>query len=81
MTSLKKLGRIHTVAEAKAALEIARRTFERYSFDLIYARPGQTPQQWREELREALDLAERSHFPVSADDRARHAVCRAACGR
>jgi oxygen-independent coproporphyrinogen-3 oxidase len=54
---LKKLGRVHTVAEAKAALEIARRTFERCSFDLIYARPGQTPQQWREELREALALA------------------------
>lgn len=54
---LKKLGRIHTVAEAKAALAIARRTFARYSFDLIYARPGQTPQQWREELGEALDLA------------------------
>ncbi len=42
---LKKLGRIHTVAEAKAALEIARSTFARYSFALIYARPGQTPQQ------------------------------------
>jgi len=54
---LKKLGRIHTVAEAKAALAIARSTFERYSFDLIYARPGQTPQQWRAELAEALTLA------------------------
>jgi oxygen-independent coproporphyrinogen-3 oxidase len=53
---LKKLGRVHTVAEAKAALAIARATFERYSFDLIYARPGQTAQQWREELAEALDL-------------------------
>src|SRR5690606_24314043 len=39
---LKRLGRIHTVAEAKAALEVARSTFERFSFDLIYARPGQT---------------------------------------
>lgn len=55
---LKKLGRVHTVAEAKAALAIARATFERYSFDLIYARPGQTPQQWREELAEALDLVD-----------------------
>lgn len=54
---LKKLGRIHTVAEARAALDIARATFERYSFDLIYARPGQTPSQWRNELAEALDLA------------------------
>lgn len=54
---LKKLGRIHTVAESKTALEIARRTFERFSFDLIYARPGQTPADWRAELTEALELA------------------------
>ena len=54
---LKKLGRIHTVAESKAALEIARSTFERFSFDLIYARPGQQPSAWRAELAEALDLA------------------------
>lgn len=56
---LKRLGRIHTVAEAKAALDIARRTFDRFSFDLIYARPGQTVEAWRTELREALDLAGR----------------------
>ncbi len=55
---LKKLGRIHTVAESKAALKIARRSFERFSFDLIYARPGQKPDDWRAELTEALDLAE-----------------------
>lgn len=54
---LKKLGRIHSVAEAKAALAVARATFERFSFDLIYARPGQTPDAWRSELHEALDLA------------------------
>jgi putative oxygen-independent coproporphyrinogen III oxidase len=54
---LKKLGRIHTVAESKAALGIARETFDRFSFDLIYARPGQTPEAWRTELAEALDLA------------------------
>ena len=54
---LKKLGRIHTVAESKAALKIARDTFERFSFDLIYARPGQQPNAWRAELTEALDLA------------------------
>jgi oxygen-independent coproporphyrinogen-3 oxidase len=41
---LKRLGRIHSVAEAKAAVEIARATFERFSFDLIYARPNETPQ-------------------------------------
>jgi len=54
---LRKLGRIHSVAEAKAALEIARATFERFSFDLIYARPGQTAEAWRTELAEALALA------------------------
>ncbi len=54
---LRKLGRIHTVAEAKAAFDIARRTFDRFSYDLIYARPGQTPHEWRAELNEALTLA------------------------
>jgi putative oxygen-independent coproporphyrinogen III oxidase len=54
---LKSLGRIHSVAEAKAAIEIARSTFERYSFDLIYARPGQTLAAWKDELRDALAIA------------------------
>lgn len=54
---LKRLGRIHSVAEAKAAVEIARATFERFSFDLIYARPNETPQSWRSELAEALTIA------------------------
>lgn len=54
---LKRLGRIHSVEEAKAAIGIATRTFERFSFDLIYARPGQTVDAWREELSEALKLA------------------------
>ncbi len=54
---LKSLGRIHSVAEAKAAIEIARSTFERFSFDLIYARPRQTLAAWKEELRDALAIA------------------------
>jgi putative oxygen-independent coproporphyrinogen III oxidase len=54
---LKRLGRIHSVAEAKAAVEIARKTFERFSFDLIYARPDQTIAEWRNELMEALAMA------------------------
>jgi oxygen-independent coproporphyrinogen-3 oxidase len=54
---LKSLGRTHSVAEAKAAIEIARSTFDRFSFDLIYARPGQTVTAWREELHEALQIA------------------------
>lgn len=56
-TDLKALGRIHTVAEAKAALRLATDTFERVSFDLIYARSGQTLEDWRAELREALSFS------------------------
>ncbi len=55
--ALRKLGRQHSADQAIAALEIARRIFPRISFDLIYARPGQTPPAWRAELRRALDLA------------------------
>jgi len=51
------LGRQHSAEQAIAALEIARRLFPRVSFDLIYARPGQTEASWRTELRRALDLA------------------------
>jgi putative oxygen-independent coproporphyrinogen III oxidase len=54
---LKFLGRHHSAAEARAAVDIARRHFERYSFDLIYARPGQSAAAWRAELADALDLA------------------------
>jgi oxygen-independent coproporphyrinogen-3 oxidase len=52
--SLKALGRLHSAQEALAAVAIARATFERYSFDLIYARPGQTPTQWAAELKHAI---------------------------
>ncbi|WP_209940034.1 radical SAM family heme chaperone HemW [Ruegeria sp. HKCCE4148] len=54
---LRRLGRIHTVAEAQAAFEIARTCFDRVSFDLIYARQHQTPEAWRAELSEALSMA------------------------
>ena len=54
---LKALGRLHTAAEAICAIEIARAIFERYSFDLIYARPKQTIEAWRTELVEALGYA------------------------
>ena len=57
--ALRMLGRLHTVSEALAAIEVARTTFARYSFDMIYARPGQTLQAWREELGRALTLAGR----------------------
>src|SRR5262245_64743832 len=56
-TSLKSLGRQHTADEALAALALAKRNFDRVSFDLIYAREGQTEPAWREELARALDHA------------------------
>ncbi|MDT8328087.1 MAG: radical SAM family heme chaperone HemW [Roseovarius sp.] len=54
---LKRLGRIHSVKEAQQAFDIARQTFDRVSFDLIYARQDQTLDAWRSELREALAMA------------------------
>ena len=53
---LRALGRVHTVAEARQAIEIGQRTFDRVSFDLIYARSGQTETAWRAELSEALAI-------------------------
>ncbi|CAO3399244.1 Oxygen-independent coproporphyrinogen-III oxidase-like protein YggW [Azospirillum palustre] len=55
--SLKFLGREHTAAEATGAIELAARIFDRFSFDLIYARPGQTVAAWQAELARALDYA------------------------
>src|SRR5436190_9989008 len=55
--ALKELGRLHTAQEALDAVAIARSAFERYSFDLIYARPGQTSAAWRDELLRAIDEA------------------------
>jgi len=50
------LGRLHDANEALAALATAQRHFERVSFDLIYARPDQTPAQWQAELARALSF-------------------------
>lgn len=55
--ALRFLGREHSAAEALAALELARRIFPRFSFDLIYGRPGQALAAWERELRLALELA------------------------
>jgi putative oxygen-independent coproporphyrinogen III oxidase len=55
--ALRALGRLHSAQEALAAVAIARSTFERYSFDLIYARPGQTPRAWAAELERATEEA------------------------
>lgn len=54
---LKRLGRLHSVTEARAAFDIARSTFERVSFDLIYARQGQSLAAWQAELSEAVAMA------------------------
>ncbi|MCX5494871.1 radical SAM family heme chaperone HemW [Kaistia dalseonensis] len=54
---LKALGRLHNAEEAFKAIEIARSTFPRISFDLIYARPGQTPALWAAELAAAMERA------------------------
>jgi putative oxygen-independent coproporphyrinogen III oxidase len=55
--SLKELGRLHSAREALDAVAIARKSFERYSFDLIYARPDQTPAMWADELAFAIKEA------------------------
>jgi putative oxygen-independent coproporphyrinogen III oxidase len=54
---LRRLGRMHSVAEARAAFDIARDCFSRVSFDLIYARQDQDRAHWRRELSEALTMA------------------------
>jgi len=54
---LRRLGRLHTVAEARAAFNTAANLFERINFDLIYARQDQSLPEWRAELTEALNMA------------------------
>jgi putative oxygen-independent coproporphyrinogen III oxidase len=55
--ALRFLGRGHDQQEALAAVDLARATFPRFSFDLIYARPGQTVAAWQAELARALERA------------------------
>jgi putative oxygen-independent coproporphyrinogen III oxidase len=62
-TSLKFLGRAHGRKEALQALQLAQKIFPRFSFDLIYARPSQSLQEWRQELEEALTYAS-SHLSL-----------------
>jgi oxygen-independent coproporphyrinogen-3 oxidase len=61
--SLAFLGREHNAAEALNAVQLAADSFPRYSFDLIYALPGQTLDGWQQELREALTYA-RGHLSL-----------------
>jgi len=56
--ALQTLGRRHSVEEALAAVALARKTFPRLSFDLIYARPGQSVEAWQAELLRALEHAD-----------------------
>jgi len=55
--ALRFLGRVHDARDARDAIERAARLFPRYSFDLIYARPGQSVAAWRAELGEAVARA------------------------
>jgi len=52
--ALKELGRLHSAQEALDAVAVARSIFDRYSFDLIYARPQQTTEAWESELTRAI---------------------------
>ena len=54
--ALRFLGRMHGVREARAAVGLAQTLFERVSIDLIYARPGQSVEEWQQELNEALAM-------------------------
>ena len=54
---LRRLGRMHSAAEARTALDIAGSVFDQVSFDLIYARQNQSLSDWEAELSEALSLA------------------------
>ena len=56
-TDLRRLGRMHSVKDARAAFDTARNLFDRVSFDLIYARQDQTLEEWKAELTEALNMA------------------------
>ncbi len=54
--TLEFLGRLHSVTESLAALDVAQTHFSRVSFDLIYARPGQSSDSWQKELSRALSF-------------------------
>lgn len=61
--ALKTLGRNHNAAEGLNAITMARDIYDRFSFDLIYARPEQSAQAWREELEHAITLS-RGHLSL-----------------
>ncbi len=53
---LRKLGRLHSVDEARAAVKLAQKLFDRISFDLIYARQNQSLKSWASELHQAIEM-------------------------
>jgi len=61
--ALTMLGRKHSANEAVKAIESAAKIYDRYSFDLIYAIPGQTLDEWQKEIIQALKLA-RGHISL-----------------
>jgi putative oxygen-independent coproporphyrinogen III oxidase len=61
--ALKALGRLHNSAEASNAIDVAAQVFERYSFDMIYARPNQSAKDWEAELKLALSRV-RDHISL-----------------
>ena len=78
---LKFLGRLHNVAEAKAALALAMRNFARVSLDLIYARPGQSVDGVAQRTGRSTVIRHRASFALSAHHRAGDAVRRSAQDR
>lgn len=67
---LRALGRLHSVSEAFSALEIANSTFDRVSFDLIYARQGQSLADWDAELKRAISIGSKhlSLYQLTVED-------------
>ena len=62
-TTLKFLGREHDATDSKRAVEIAKNTFANVSFDMIYATPEQTTQDWASEIRQAIEFSS-THISV-----------------
>ena len=66
---LKRLGRLHSVADSLTAIDVALGTFDRVSIDLMYGRQDQTPEDWDKELRTALgfDLTHMSLYQLTIE--------------
>ena len=79
--ALKELGRLHTAQEALDAVAVARAIFERYSFDLIYARPRPDARRLASRAQARHRRSGRASLALSTDHRAGHAVLRPAQGR